>query len=141
MGDLAAWLTGRWSVSRTVNGGQGTFTGVAEFQADGDALCWRETGELQLDAYRGSARRTLTIHPAGERWEVRFDDGRPFHPLQLSDGSCEVRHRCGADVYDGRFDVDGETAFTVAWHVVGPGRDDTIVTRYARTAPPRNASR
>ena len=134
--DLTAWLAGRWSVSRTVNGDAGAFTGTAAFEPDDGALRWHETGELRLDDYVGAARRTLAIHPTADGWEVRFDDGRLFHPLQLRDGHCEVEHLCGPDTYRGRFDVDAETAFTVRWHVVGPGRDDVIVSHYTRLADP-----
>ena len=151
--DLTAWLAGRWSVSRTVNGDDGAFTGTAAFAPDGTCLRWDETGELRLGDYHGAARRSMTIHPAAGGWEVRFDDGRPFHPLSLDDGHCDVEHLCGPDVYTGRFEVHADAAFTVRWHVVGPDRDDTILTRYARLtdapggaapnapAPPRNASR
>lgn len=132
--DLTDWLAGRWSVSRTVNGDQGQFTGIADFIPRGSRLVWHETGELRLDGHRGPARRTLTIGAAGDGWEVCFDDGRPFHPLRLADGPCEVVHLCGEDVYAGVYEVDADAAFTVRWHVVGPGRDDTIVSRYRRAS-------
>ena len=32
-------------------------------------------------------------------------------------------------------EVVDDTTFVVTWRVHGPGRDDTIVTRYTRTAP------
>jgi hypothetical protein len=143
--DLAAWLGGHWTVQRTINGDTpspapgGHFTGDVQFTVAADGvITWDERGQLTLGAYTGPAWRTLTIHPASGRWEVRFDDGRPFHDLDLRTGTWTAEHLCGADVYRGRFATHpGETGagpdrFTVTWHVTGPGRDDTIVSDYRR---------
>ena len=133
--DLPAWLIGRWSVARTINDGAGAFTGEATFTADGDRdTVWHETGWLRLEGYRGEAHRTLLIGPGLDHgtWQVRFDDGRPFHPLDIGDGRCEVRHRCGPDVYDGVYAVGGADALSVCWRVTGPGRRDAIVSDYRR---------
>ena len=139
--DLAAWLDGHWAVRRTINGDMpsrgaaGCFTGTAQFTvtADGE-VAWDEHGQVTLGAHTGPARRTLFMRRAHDRWQVSFDDGRPFHDLDLRDGTWAAQHRCGADVYDGIFSRDDEDPgrFTVIWHVTGPGRDDTIVSDYRR---------
>ena len=139
---LASWLTGQWSVNRAINDHPGAFEGAATFIADGDGrMTWHETGRLCLDAYDGTASRTLAIVPApgvsADIWEVRFADGRFFHPLDLTTGRCDVEHLCGPDVYAGAYTVLGQDELSVLWRVRGPGRDDTIASRYQRLDTPR----
>jgi hypothetical protein len=132
LSDLVAFLCGEWSVRRVINDGADGFTGTASFSARGDALRWSERGRLRLAGYAGPARRTYLIVPDGEAWAVRFDDGRPFHPLDLRRGHAEVEHLCGPDTYRGVYDVAGADRFSVTWVVTGPGRADTIVSDYRR---------
>jgi hypothetical protein len=139
--DLAAWLGGLWTVRRTINGDtpspgqEGHFTGTAQFTVTADGvIAWDEQGRLTLGSHTGPARRALTLHRGADRWEVRFDDGRPFHDLDLRHGTWAAEHLCGADVYRGTFATDSGDPdhFTVTWHVTGPGRDDTILSDYRR---------
>jgi hypothetical protein len=131
---LLGWLTGEWSVARDINDGDGAFHGVAAFTPQDDGtLRWHETGELTLDGATLPAYRTLTIDAGGQ---VRFDDGRPFHQLTLVGGTADAFHPCGPDAYDGRYEIVDDDTLDVTWRVVGPGRDDTIVSRYTRGAPP-----
>lgn len=134
--DLAAFLTGRWAVTRTINDTQGSFEGVAEIRcredADGGGLIWHETGHLELDGAEVEAHRTLLVVPDHDAWEVRFDDGRPFHPLDLRAGRADVVHLCGPDTYRGTYEVTGPAQFSTRWRVTGPGRDDTIATAYRK---------
>ena len=92
MDDLRGFLLGRWSVQRAINGDGGAFAGLATFAADGaGALSWHELGRLRLGLYRGEARRRYRIEPEGEeRWTVRFEDGRSFHPLDLRGGTVVI---------------------------------------------------
>jgi len=138
---LASWLTGQWSVSRAINGRHGAFRGAATFIGDGDGgVSWHETGRLLLDAYDRPASRTLAVVPApglhADTWEVRFDDGRSFHPLDLTTGRWNVEHLCGPDIYAGAYTVLGQDELSVLWRVRGPGRDDTIASRYRRRDAP-----
>ena len=136
--ELAAWLPGEWTVTRVINDGAGRFEGRASFApAPGPpvSMIWHERGRLQLGAHDGPAERTLRLEPAAHgAWEVRFADGRPFHPLDLATGSDDVTHLCGADTYHGRYAVQGPDRFTVTWRVTGPHKDDLIETRYDRAA-------
>ena len=132
--DLPSWLSGTWEVQRTINDGQGRFTGTATFTSDGDGGArWRETGRLALDGYAGAVYRNLDL-VAAERgaWEVRFDDGRPFHRLDLRSGRHEAEHRCGPDLYRGDYAVLDDGRMTVCWRVTGPGRADVIASEYRR---------
>lgn len=137
--DLAAFLTGRWSVARTINDTQGSFDGVAEIGTGNsqDSLIWHETGELELDGAEVEAYRTLLVVPDNDAWEVRFDDGRPFHPLDLRAGRADVEHLCGPDTYRGTYLVTGAGTFCTRWHVTGPGREDVLVTAYRKLPPTR----
>ncbi len=143
--DLAAWLSGSWDVERTINDGQGRFTGCAAFAPDGDGgVDWRESGRLALDGHEGQVYRNLRVSPAPDgTWEVRFDDGRPFHALDLRCDRCEAEHVCGPDVYRGTYEVLDGDRMTVCWRVTGPGREDLIASEYRRSkrlAAPQSAS-
>jgi Family of unknown function (DUF6314) len=154
-GDLGPFLAGRWRVERSLREGdeEGTFIGTAEFVVrapttqDGrvvERMDWTEHGRLRLGRYDGVAQRRLELvrgeGSAGlasgatrwDGWEVRFDDGRPFHALDLSGGVCAAVHPCGEDVYEGDYRVLGEDAFDVRWRVRGPHKDQWIVSRYRR---------
>jgi hypothetical protein len=126
---VAAELAGRWAIERRVRdlraGMSGRFTGVATIAPDGR---WVEEGTLDFGPYRGPARRELRIVGG----EVRFADGRPFHPLDLT--GRPVEHLCGDDRYTGRFHVRGPDAFDVAWEVTGPHTHQRIESAYRRTA-------
>lgn len=131
---LVAFLAGEWSVSRQINEDAEAFTGVARFVAEGPDLRWQETGRLRLGGYAGTASRAYRIVPAAAGWEVCFDDGRPFHALDLADGRCEARHLCGPDLYRGLYLIQDPDRLTVVWRVTGPGRADTIASDYRRAA-------
>ena len=133
--DLPGWLDGRWAIERVINGGEGRFTGDAVFGPDrhGGAL-WCETGRLVIGGFDGPAFRTLHLVPDRGTWQVRFDDGRPFHSLDLTTGRWEASHLCGRDLYEGRFAVDDRDRMTIRWRVTGPERNDIIATRYRRTS-------
>jgi hypothetical protein len=133
--DPRPFLAGEWRVERALTDaalGDGAFSGTATFAPRGDELAWEERGRLRLGSYDGPARRSLRVVAADAAWEVRFADGRAFHPLDLSGGACAVTHPCGEDVYSGAYEVLGDDAFVVRWTVRGPHKDQRIVSRYDR---------
>lgn len=132
--DLAEYLPGRWQVERELRDGErrGRFSGEATFALDGDEIVWDEQGEIGLGDHVGPARRRLRLVRGSGAWEVRFDDGRPFHRLDLSAGRWSAGHDCRADRYDGAFEVLSDDAFDVIWDVHGPAKDQRIVSRYRR---------
>jgi hypothetical protein len=135
--DLPGWLDGRWEIERMINGGEGRFTGDAVFHSgEAGGAVWRETGRLMLAGFDGPAHRTLLLGPgvAPGAWQVRFDDGRPFHSLDLRTGCWAAEHLCGPHVYRGRFAVLHPDRMTICWQVTGPARADVIATDYRRTA-------
>ncbi len=134
MRDLAEFLAGRWTVDRQMSEGdaQGSFAGVAEFTREGDGLVWDERGRLRWQRYDGEAYRRLLVVPGDGGWEVRFDDGRLFHPLDLNQQRFEAFHPCGEDRYEGTYRVVGEDELLVRWRVRGPRKDQEILSRYRR---------
>jgi hypothetical protein len=133
--DLLAWLAGRWTIERAINGRPGAFTGTARFvPEEPDGIRWEEEGRLELDAYRGPATRTLHLVGRDAPSAVRFDDGRPFHALDLRGGRWHAEHLCGEDVYRGEYVVESDDTLRVTWHVDGPGRADVIESVYRRAA-------
>ncbi len=134
--DPVSFLAGTWQVDRDLHEAfddrSGRFVGTAEFVAEAGGLRWIETGDAQLGDYAGSASRVLLIRPSDAGWEVRFDDQRFFHPLDLADGRSQVDHPCGEDHYRGEIRVESEDRVVIAWRVRGPRKDQTIVSRYTR---------
>lgn len=135
--DPARYLAGRWAVVRSVAdlaaGVTGEFTGTAEFRPAGAALVYLERGELVFGTHRGPAWRELRYLPDGPgRMRVEFDDGRPFHDLDLTAGRWRVTHPCRADAYSGEFRVAGPDRWYQDWRVRGPAKDQRLRTRYSR---------
>jgi hypothetical protein len=126
---VIAFLAGRWTVRRQLtdleSGTEGTFEGVAEFARDGT---WTETGRLRFGTYDGEARRVLRVV---DGW-VRFEDGRPFHALDLSAGTCVVEHLCNEDRYAGEYVAVGPDELRVVWLVQGPRKRQVIESVYRR---------
>ncbi|MFF4160153.1 DUF6314 family protein [Streptomyces sp. NPDC001678] len=137
--DVLAFLTGRWTVDRTLTdlatGSTGTYRGTAEFRADGDGarLLHVEDGELDWNGTVNRAGRTLGLLPGPDGTaEVTFADGRPFHDLDLRTGLWHTRHPCGADLYDGEFTVVSPGEWRVRWRTAGPAKEHVQHSVYRR---------
>ncbi|MEU4211550.1 DUF6314 family protein [Streptomyces sp. NPDC026206] len=137
--DAVAYLSGRWTVDRTLldlaSGAQGTFRGTAEFRAAGGAayVLHIEDGELTWNGTVNRAGRTLRLYPGPDGTaEVTFADGRPFHALDLRTGRCSVRHPCARDVYDGTFTVVSRDEWHLRWRTTGPAKDQLHRSVYRR---------
>ncbi len=135
--DLPGFLAGTWSVARTVEDHRGArhgdYAGRAWFVVADGGVDWAERGTLRLDGHAGEATRTLRIVPGPDGWEVRFDHGGFFHPLDLAHGRSVVDHPCAADHYVGEIRVEARDRLVIAWRVSGPTKDQTIVSVYRRT--------
>lgn len=111
----------------------GRLTGEARFDPAPGGLRYDERGTLVFGAHRGPAGRRYWFaldHLGGV--EVRFDDGRHFHYLDLSSGRADVVHDCSPDHYQGRYRIGGQDRWTLTWLVRGPRKRVVIRTRYAR---------
>ncbi|MGE4427507.1 MAG: DUF6314 family protein [Solirubrobacteraceae bacterium] len=134
--DPVTFLRGTWTMARTIDdhaaGQAGTVEGRATFVPAGDGLRWVEEGTMRLGDYVGDGNREMRVRPDGDAWAVDFDDGRPFHPLDLRAGRCDVEHPCRADLYRGTLWAAGPDELHVAWRIGGPAKDTTITTVYRR---------
>ena len=135
--DLMDFLRGVWRLTRTLEdrraGQRGRLDGRAVFTPAGAGLVYRERGVLRLGAFTGPAERVYRYRfPAPGRAEVAFEDGRPFHDLDLSHGRWSVAHRCRDDLYRGSFEVEGRDRWTAVWRVLGPRKDLVLRGRYDR---------
>ena len=136
--NLRAYLTGVWEIGRTLDdklrGECGRFEGRGVFAPGEDGtLVYEEQGRLALGGFETLAHQSyLYAFPAPHRAEVRFADGRPFHPLDLSAGEWRAEHLCAADLYRGRFQALGPDRWSVAWTVAGPRKDQVLESRFTR---------
>ncbi len=135
--ELRAFLARGWWLRRTIEdrrlGRRGRFAGQAVFAPDGADLRYREEGRLRLGGFETAATRSYRYaFPSPRLAEVRFADGRPFHRLDLSEGTWQVTRRCGDDLYRGAFRVVGVGRWTVAWRVTGPQKDLLLESVYQR---------
>ncbi|TJZ56846.1 hypothetical protein FCH28_04840 [Streptomyces piniterrae] len=137
--DTAAYLAGRWSVERVVidlqAGTEGRFRGTADFRPDtaGEGLVHIEEGELTWGGTVHPASRTLRLAPQPDGTaEVTFDDGRPFHDLDLRSGHWTAVHPCAPDRYEGTFTVVSVDEWRLEWRVGGPSKDQLLRSVYRR---------
>lgn len=132
--DLGRFLRGAWRIERDILAAgrpAGRFTGSGRFEPDAEIagrLRYVEHGTLQLGDHTGPASRDLGYVVSGPTAQVVFDDGRPFHDLDLRTGVHEVEHPCRADRYHGRFEVLSLDRWRHTWTVIGPAKDHRIVT-------------
>ena len=111
----------------------GGFRGRGSFVPDAGGLRYAEAGVLRLAAYEGTATRRYLYHfPAPHRALVAFEDGRPFHALDLRRGAWAVAHACGKDMYRATFRVLGSDGWIARWHITGPHKDHLVVSHYRR---------
>ncbi len=134
---MKAFLRGDWRLTRTLEDRRadqrGRLDGQVVFAPAGAGLVYRERGVLRLGAFTGPTERVYRYgFPAPGRAEVAFEDGHPFHDLDLSHGRWSVAHRCRDDLYRGSFEVAGRDRWTVVWHVSGPRKDQVLCGRYDR---------
>ena len=139
MPDIAQFLLGDWQVTRLGWDGVPARTmrlrGAARFSADATGLLFEERGVMAAGAYVGVATRRYVFQIDGASVAtVRFEDGRPFHPLNLETGLARVRHDCPPDRYEGRYRVLAPTCWLLSWRVIGPRKNQVISSRFTRSA-------
>lgn len=137
--DVPAYLAGRWRVERSVqdlaSGAEGHFSGATVFTAlDAGGLLHEESGTFTWQGVARPATRTLRFlpGPGPGTADVRFADGRPFHPLDLASGRYVAEHPCAADLYRGEFTVRDADHWRSVWRVGGPAKDLVLTTDYVR---------
>ncbi|MGH9103876.1 MAG: DUF6314 family protein [Acidimicrobiales bacterium] len=138
MPDTMGFLLGDWLVRRSVedlrNGVTGSFSGRARVRSAGECRAIQdESGTLVTGGRRlASRRRTLYVGEREGAVAVRFEDGRPFHLLDLRTGGWRAEHRCGEDLYLGAFAVLSAQGWQVTWLVTGPRKHEVVSTELWR---------
>lgn len=151
--DLAGYLLGAWTASRTLEdrraGVTGTFIGTLTFSpvSETDDVACRDAGTPVLVTSQEEGTLTMPGLPAtparrAHRWritgadaEVAFEDGRPFHRLDLGAGADEPDHWCAPDQYSGTFTAISPSEMEWVWRVTGPAKDLVLTTRLRRPLP------
>ena len=115
------------------SGASGTFNGSATFTPHDGNLRYEEAGRLRFGDYGDTAfRRYDFSFPGTATAQVFFDDGRPFHDLDLSSGGWRTEHFCDPDHYDGFFQAISDNAYVCQWAISGPKKDLILHTTYHR---------
>jgi len=106
---------------------------MARFTPEPGGLRYNESGTLIFGSYQGPAIQSyafVCLTPSTAA--VQFEDGRPFHDLDLTAGRADIVHACAPDLYRGRYRVGGPESWSLAWIVTGPRKRLRIATRYRR---------
>jgi hypothetical protein len=137
---LRTFLEGAWRIERAVDdrraGARHVMRGTGAFRpapGEPDTLVYDEEVVWAPAGQEMTATRRYLI--AGIRRaaaEVLFDDGRPFHALDLASGACPVHHDCPPDTYAGEYRVLDADRFTVRWTITGPRKDSRLFTTFTR---------
>jgi hypothetical protein len=127
---------GTWTLDRRIEdrltGQDGHFRGTARFDDTGARLQYLERGLLTLGAappMQAERRYVWTEGQDGEI-EVWFDDGRPFHSIDMSVVAPAASHDCAPDRYDVAYDFSDWPRWRATWTVFGPRKDYSMVSSY-----------
>ena len=128
---------GVWRITRRIDdaltGQSGLFTGQAVFEPNDEAFTYRETGTLQLGAGQPMhAERRYLWRKSGQGVEVFFDDGRPFHFIDLTQPNPTANHDCPPDWYEVEYDFADWPRWRAIWRVRGPRKDYRMTSEYRR---------
>lgn len=137
--DIAQFLLGDWQVTRLGWDGVPARTmrlcGTARFSACSVGLLFEERGLISMGAYVGEATRRYVFKiDSASAATVCFEDGRPFHHLDLETGLACVQHDCAPDRYEGRYCVLAPTCWLLSWRVTGPRKNQVLTSRFIRSA-------
>lgn len=129
---------GDWVLTRIISdrrsGAEGHLDGQANFnlQAD-DTYLYHEEGKLK---YAGqapmAATRKYIWKAVADGIDVLFEDGRPFHKIELTKLMPDANHHCDPDLYHVSYDFTSWPKWRAAWRVVGPKKDYRMLSSYSR---------
>ncbi len=128
-------FAGLWTVTREIEdrraGRPGSFTGLARLTPAGDGLAYAEEGRLRLGTGPAvAASRRHLWRRADAAIEVLFEDGRPFHRFDPTEGAPSAVHDCPPDAYRVRYDFTSWPLWRTEWRVAGPRKDYVMVSAY-----------
>lgn len=124
-------LLGSWRLSRVIDdrlsGARSRIDGHLSLDlVSPGRIRWTELGRWRQPGWDIAVHRGLWLvqEPEPGSWEMRFEDGRRFHPWTPGE---PVVHPCGPDTYRGV--VRGTPQrWSVEWEVCGPSKDYRMVT-------------
>lgn len=139
MPDIGQFLLGAWRLTRLgwdgVTARSMRLRGTARVSNCAAGLLLEERGILTVGAHVGEATRRTLFHIVGDSVATAcFEDGRPFHRLDLATGMAPVRHDCPPDRYEGRYRVLTPACWLLSWRVTGPRKNQVITSRFTRPA-------
>ncbi|WP_136441255.1 DUF6314 family protein [Pacificoceanicola onchidii] len=131
-------FAGLWTYERFID----DRTGLGEGHGKGEAIFTEVAGEMRYDESgtlsfaatpeMKNTRRYLW-RPAARGADVFFDDGRPFHSVDLGQGKPQAAHWCDPDQYDVTYDFSRWPEWSSTWVVKGPRKDYKMTTTYRRS--------
>ena len=128
-----SYFRGQWQMVRIIEnvteGVIGEVWGQAEFSDDPEGLRCRETGVLRFGGQDWATGRSSLWRFDGERIEVAYADGRPFHDF-LTRHPIALRIE-GAARYEIVYDFEPGTWIS-RWQLLEPGAEYLMTTRYRR---------
>ncbi len=129
-------FVGRWSLDRNVthfDGALGKMSGHLQIDTAGaDRAIYTEDGVLTLGTGEPlRATRRYLWRAAPSAIDVSFEDGRPFHRIDLSGPRPATVHLCDPDRYAVAYDFANWPVWTARWEVEGPNKGYVMTTTYA----------
>lgn len=129
-----SYFAGPWVFVRIIENVQagviGEVWGEAAFVPDGAGLTCEETGVLRFQgADYHTGRTSLWRFGPGDRIDVRYADGRPFHDFLMRE---PIALQLSGDA---RFEIVyefGEGTWLSRWQLLAPGQEYVMTTRYRR---------
>jgi hypothetical protein len=138
--DTLGFLLGTWDLSRSYtdhrSGTAASFQGQAVLAVDAarpERAQYQETGQMCLGSHHGPARRTLTYQRRPDGTVMLYRPGwQPYVDLDLTTGTWNAVHPCGADRYEISVTVRSRDIVQEYWRVQGPDKDYTAITTLHR---------
>lgn len=129
---VASFDGGSWQMERVIDdartGQSQRFSGHAVLQEG----VFREVGVLHLDTGPLAASRQYLWSGTGQGLHIAFDDGRPFHDVDLSQSQPQATHHCDPDLYRVAYDFRAWPDWQATWAVTGPRKDYKMITCYRK---------
>ena len=130
---------GEWEITKSIqdNTGQssGNFSGMARFtnHDDGTAL-YHEIGTLELIKGQSmkAERRYRWLQETNGQITVQFQDGRPFHSIDVNETNPIGHHSCDPDTYEVLYNFSDWPNWRSTWRVTGPRKDYIMQSRFQR---------
>ena len=128
-----SYFEGPWQMVRIIEnvpeGVIGEVWGQAHFAPDGLGLTCHESGVLRFNGVDYHTGRSALWRFDGERIEVQYYDGRPFHDFLTRD---PIALQIDGDArYEIVYDFEPRTWLS-RWQMLGPGANYMMTTRYRR---------